>query len=206
MVPVLSAFLSIIATVTGWAEPYGVNLLAGVRNGNAEQGQAFPSGPPGIPVPSWTTNGVFTVVPYGSTGQPAGFPAAAGSGPTDRGNQFFSGGQGPVGVATQEIDLSANAADISGGKVIADLSAWLGGSGGVQDYATVAISFYNGKNASRLRLAPNNDAITISRTSPRIPLQRIATPTTPVVRALTRSFPLSAIATREKCGRAALQT
>ena len=145
---VLGAFILLIQTrATGQtqpAQPYGVNLLAGARNGGAEQGPASPSGPSGIPVPSWTTNGYLTVVPYGSTGQPAGFPATSDPGPNDRGNQFFSGGVGPVGYASQEIDLSANAAEIAQGKVMADLSAWLGGTGAIPDNAYVQVDFYNG--------------------------------------------------------------
>src|SRR3712207_1664672 len=56
------------------------------------------------------------------------------------------------------------------------------------------------RKASRFRLAPKSDAITISRTSPRMRLQRIATPTTPVARALTRLFSGPAMARKNERG------
>ncbi len=46
------------------------------------------------------------------------------------------------------------------------------------------------RKASRFRLAPKSEAITISRTSPRMRLHKIAIPTTPVARALTRLLPV----------------
>jgi hypothetical protein len=135
--------LLFLVSSKAWAEPYGVNLLAGARNGNAEQGPASPGGGSGLPVPFWTTNGYFTVVPYGSTGQP-GLPKSTDPGPPDRGNQFFSGGFGSVSTALQAIDLTPNAAEISTGNVVADLSAFLGGSGNDPGWAFVYVSFYNG--------------------------------------------------------------
>ncbi len=64
------------------------------------------------------------MVKYGTAG---GFPAASDPGPPDRSNQFFAGGNAVAGTATQDIDVSANAADINTGKVTLDLSGWLGG-------------------------------------------------------------------------------
>ena len=49
------------------------------------------------------------------------------------------------------------------------------------------------RNASMFRLAPNMAAKTTSRISPRTRLQRIATPTTPVARALIRWVPATVI-------------
>jgi len=139
--------LLFLVSSKAWAEPYGVNLLAGARNGNAEQGQAYDGGPPGVPVPSWTTNGYFTVVPYGGTAEP-GYPTSTDPGPPDRGNQFFSGGHGAVSTAlSQPIDLTPNAAEISTGNVVADLSAYLGGSANNFSTAFVYVAFYNGNTS-----------------------------------------------------------
>src|SRR5215831_12488306 len=49
------------------------------------------------------------------------------------------------------------------------------------------------KNASRFRPAPNSPANTISRTSPRMRLDRMAMPTTPVARVLIRRSSAAAI-------------
>ena len=67
------------------AAAYGVNLIV---NGNAEAGPSSITGGP-VTVPGWTTSSAFTVVPYGA---PGGFPASIDPGPSDRQNQFFSGG------------------------------------------------------------------------------------------------------------------
>jgi hypothetical protein len=121
------------------AASYGENLI---KNGNAEAGPFSNTGAP-VAVPSWTTSSAFTVVNYGA---PGGFPKTTDPGPpgTDRGNQFFAGGNASISTATQEIDLSANAADINQGNVTYDLSGWLGGYLTDGDNATLAVQFFNG--------------------------------------------------------------
>src|ERR1700686_5934502 len=93
---------------------YGVNLIL---NGNAEAGSSSAPGAP-VSVPNWVTSPFFTVIPYNA---PNGYPTSGGPGPPDRLNQFFAGGNNvnaAVSTATQNIDLSANAADINAGNVI----------------------------------------------------------------------------------------
>jgi hypothetical protein len=135
------AGLSCLFALSLHAAPYGVNLLV---NGNAEQGINSPTGAPlpgPTPVPGWTTSSSFTVVPYGAAG---GFPTAGDPGPPDRSNQFFAGGNALASTATQEIDVSGNAADISAGKVTLDLSGWLGGFGPDPDVARLSVTFLDG--------------------------------------------------------------
>ncbi len=93
----------------------GTNL---VLNGNAEYGPS---------APGWNTASGFTVAHYGTPG----LPDLASPGPADRGTSFFSGGkQTTPGVppqAEQRIDISELAADIDAGRIVSNLSAWLGG-------------------------------------------------------------------------------
>ncbi len=62
------------------------------------------------------------------------------------------------------------------------------------------------RNASRLRVAPKSEAMTISRTSPRMRLHKIAIPTTPVARALTRLLGVPAIGTETRARVAPLKS
>jgi hypothetical protein len=119
------------------AIPYGVNLIV---NGNAEAGSSSASGSP-VSVPSWVTSAFFTVIPYNAAG---GYPTSGGPGPPDRLNQFFGGGNAATSTATQQIDLSANAADINQGNVIFDLSGYFGGFSTDNDNARLSATFFNG--------------------------------------------------------------
>ena len=117
------------------AVSYGVNLLV---NGNAEEGTASSTGDP-VPVPGWSVSSAFTVVPYGAPG----FPTVS-QGPPDAMNQFFAGGNADLSTATQEIDVTANAADIDAEKVVCDVSGYLGGFDTQDDNATLVVSFQAG--------------------------------------------------------------
>jgi hypothetical protein len=119
------------------AVSYDVNLVV---NGNAESGSSSAVGNP-VSVPGWTTSSAFTVIPYGAAG---GYPSSSDPGPPDRLNQFFGGGNAAVSTATQEIDLSANAADINQGNVIFDLSGYFGGFSSDNDNARLSATFFNG--------------------------------------------------------------
>ena len=139
------AGLSCLFALSLHAAPYGVNLLV---NGNAEQGINSATGAPlpgPTPVPGWTTSSAFTVVPYSAGG---GFPAAGDPGPPDRSNQFFAGGNAATSTATQDIDVSANAADINAGKVTMDLSGWLGGFVSDPDVAILNVTYLDGGSMS----------------------------------------------------------
>lgn len=119
---------------------YGVNLIL---NGNAEAGSSSASGGP-VSVPNWTVSPFFTVIPY-TAGN--GYPTASDPGPPDRLNQFFGGGNNNnagVSTATQNIDLSANAADINQGNVIFDLSGYFGAYLSDNDNARLSATFFNG--------------------------------------------------------------
>ncbi|MEY2499211.1 MAG: hypothetical protein QOD12_2767, partial [Verrucomicrobiota bacterium] len=122
------------------AVPYGVNLIV---NGNAESGSNSAVGN-AVSVPNWTTSPFFTVIPYNAAG---GYPTSGGPGPPDRAVQFFGGGNNvnaAVSTATQNIDLSANAADINQGNVIYDLSGYFGGFSSDNDNARLSATFFNG--------------------------------------------------------------
>lgn len=112
--------------LTGWTAEYGVNL---VTNGDAESGTALSS---------WTSAGPVTVHAYNGS---SGFPSLTSPGSTTRGNNFFYGGIAETSTASQRIDLSFAAADIDTGKVLYDLSAWVGGHNWDSDNAAVIMSF-----------------------------------------------------------------
>jgi hypothetical protein len=118
------------------AVPYSTNLLV---NGNSEAGPNSPGGTP-VSVPGWTTSSAFTVVPYGAMG---GFPQASDPGPPNRGVQFFAGGNAATSTATQDLDVSANSANINSGIVRYNLSGWLGGYLTDGDNAHVTITFFD---------------------------------------------------------------
>ena len=120
---------------------YGVNVI---QNGNAETGGSSSTGAQ-VPVPNWTVTGAFTVIPYGA---PSGYPLASDPGPPDRLNQFFAGGNNAaVSTATQNIDLSANAADINQGNVIFELLGYFGGFSSDNDNARLSATFFNGNTS-----------------------------------------------------------
>ncbi len=126
------------------AAPYGVNLLA---NGNAEQGASSSTGdalPGPNPVPGWTVSSAFTVVNYKGSSDTSGFPKSSDPGPPDRSNQFFAGGKATTSTATQDINVSANAAAINTGKVTLDLSGWLGGFVSDPDVAQLSVTYLDG--------------------------------------------------------------
>jgi Right handed beta helix region len=136
-----------------YAVNYGENLLV---NGNAELCQVNDSTCPGTGgavagIPGWPfTEGAPTIVKYGSPG----FPSTTDSGPSDRLKAFFAGGSTASSSLSQNIDVSANAADIDVGKVVCDVSAWLGGYLNDGDSAQFNVTFLNGAGAQTLSLGP----------------------------------------------------
>ncbi|HZQ49715.1 MAG TPA: phosphoesterase [Candidatus Dormibacteraeota bacterium] len=119
-----------------------------VQNGGAESDTGATDSAPIVPPSAWTaTAGEPDVVQYGASG---GFPTAGDPGPTDRGSNFFGGGNAPCSEMTPKIDLRSRAADIDGGKVSFYLSAWLGGWDGQDDFATVTVTFAPGGTADTI--------------------------------------------------------
>jgi hypothetical protein len=135
--------LLILAPHQASAISYGVNVIV---NGNAESGGNSANGI-AVPVPNWVTSPFVTVIPYDAAG---GYPSSGGPGPNDRAVQFFGGGNNAnagVSTATQNIDLSANAADINQGNVIFDLSGYFGGFSADNDNARLSATFFNGSTS-----------------------------------------------------------
>ena len=64
-------------------------------------------------------------------------------------NQFFAGGSADTSTATQDIDISDNAADIDAGNVLCDFSAWLGGMADQDDNAMMTVIF-NAANMTQI--------------------------------------------------------
>jgi hypothetical protein len=122
------------------AAGYGVNLLL---DGNAEQ--ALGTG--------WNQTGSPAIVQYGAAG---GFPTSSDPGPPDRLKAFFAGGSMASSSISQNINVSANAADIDAGKVACDVVAWLGGYLNDGDNAQFDVHFSdgNGKDLLSITLGP----------------------------------------------------
>jgi hypothetical protein len=122
---------------------YGVNLIL---NGNADAAAGSSTGNV-VVVPNWTpTSGAFTAIPWGAAG---GYPNNTDPGPSDRGANFFAGGNGAaVSTATQQIDLSANAGDINAGNVVYNLTGYFGGFSSDNDNATLTATFFNSSNTN----------------------------------------------------------
>jgi hypothetical protein len=120
---------------------FGKNLVV---NGDAEADTGSPSDSQIVKPTGWTTTGQFSAVQYGASG---GFPDKTSVGPTDRGNNFFAGGNVTKSTASQTIDLAAGASTIDAGGVTFVLSGWLGGYSNQDDSATVSVTFLSESGA-----------------------------------------------------------
>jgi hypothetical protein len=127
----LTASVLTVLAFGAQAAGYGSNLIV---NGDAESGVAGWSELSGTPL--------FDAVEYSSNWVQPSEP-----GPLDRGANLFVGGSGhQYAAGSQQIDLSANAGDITGGKINYQLSGWLGGWTNQTDNALVYVSFLNASN------------------------------------------------------------
>lgn len=137
------------AGVAGAALPSG-NLLA---NPSAEDGPGSTDASCGgtVDAPGWARNeGAHTVVRFGI----GNFPIAG------HGERFFAGGCAARSVASQDVDLAADAGAIDTGTVPATLSALVGGYLDQDDRATVTLAWIGpngadlGSPGADLTLAP----------------------------------------------------
>jgi hypothetical protein len=115
-----------------------------IVNGNAEAAAGSTDGTP-LPTPGWASVGQATAAQYGVYG----WPAATDPGPTDRGVNLFSGGPADATSSlAQTVNLGSYATSIDGGGVSYQLSGWLGGYAGQDDYATLTLTFQNTAGAA----------------------------------------------------------
>ncbi len=168
LLAVAIAFLSMTMTdghpvlaASADATLYGRNLVV---NGNAEANVGSDDETIVVKPTGWKTSGQFGVFKYGGI---FGFPDRSVPGPADRGKNFFTGGDAAISTATQLIDLRGIAAAIDTGKVRFNLSAWLGGYDGQEDYATVSAVFLSSlaHSLGQVRLGPVTPADRGSHTS-----------------------------------------
>ncbi len=92
-----------------------------------------------VPIPSWTARGA-TAIRYGV----GVFPTAEDPGPSDRGLNFFAGGDAMLSSLDQTVDVSAYAAAIDDGAVTFELSGYLGGFQDQADSTLVTLTFESG--------------------------------------------------------------
>jgi hypothetical protein len=133
----------VILTVVAIFQPgtaFAVTSSNLILNPGAEAGPGSPTGGV-VPVPDWTvTTGTgFTAVKYGASG---GFPTSTSPGPAKRGTNFFAGGpDSDNDVAVQVISLSPYVSAIKAGKASFSLTAWLGGSGSLNDSGFIELDW-----------------------------------------------------------------
>jgi phospholipase C len=121
----------------------GANLIA---NGDAESGPGITSSNQTVTIPGWSvTGGTPVAIQYGASG---GFPDASTPGPSNRGVNFFGGGNDASASLTQTIDVSGNAAQIDAGSIHYDLNGWLGGWSSQNDQCNLKVTFLNSSNSS----------------------------------------------------------
>ena len=129
-----------------------------IKNPGAQSGTGSTDGSP-VTVPNWLTDGVATVVQYGS---PGGYPDANTPGPPQRGTDFFAGGVNTLGVypldtaLQQTVRIGRFRAAIDAGRVSFTVKAWLGGYATDADNAQVMFEFDDAQtlNVGEARLRP----------------------------------------------------
>ncbi len=121
--------------------PFDENLL---YNGDAERTTPASGNGENRGIAGWKDLGGMTVVAYG-TGE--GFPGTRSRGSSRRGRSLFTGGKEGDSAISQVLDLRDAAADIDGGRVTFELSAFLGGYRGQRDLALLRARFRDGREA-----------------------------------------------------------
>jgi hypothetical protein len=122
----------------------GANLIA---NPDAEAGKADEKGTELVDIPGWRRKGKATVVPYRKD-RPGWtvLPAPDSPGPRERGKNLFIGGpEREVAELTQELDVTTLAGKIDTGRLVYELSAYLGGYANQEDHAVLAVTFLGGE-------------------------------------------------------------
>jgi hypothetical protein len=138
----------------------GHNLI---NNPGAEAGPGTQSDSV-VPVPGWRlVQGSFTAASYAWG---SGDLSATTPGPPHRGKNYFYGGpNAPVSVGSQTVPRAGAAVPISGGRVTATLSGWLGGYEDQGDDAALTVSFQG----------TNDQVLTTLTIGPVTPAQRKST-------------------------------
>jgi uncharacterized protein (TIGR03437 family) len=110
-----------------------------------------------LDTPGWVRSANFTIEPYAAMDD----LSPTDPGPADRGANYFYGGPGnELSTATQDVDLSAAAAQIDTGKVTFNFTAWIGGYSSQNDNITVKAEFrdWSGKALGSSTLGPVSSA------------------------------------------------
>jgi hypothetical protein len=110
-----------------------------ITNPGAEDGPGGTGGP--VPsIPGWhVLDGEATVIRYDAGG---GYPGPNDPGSSQRGRQFFAGGNVPRTRLAQDIVLP-DPSGIDRGRARFSFSGWLGGYAGQQDGARLSLEFRN---------------------------------------------------------------
>lgn len=121
-----------VTRVTG----FGLNLLP---FGDAEG--IVPSEIPLESLPGWVVEGQLLVTRWGT---PGGWPLETDPGPTDRGTNFFAGGEeSPMAKAWYRGTIPIPPEIVDSGRVVVELSGWFGGFQGQADTALLAAQLFD---------------------------------------------------------------
>jgi len=95
-------------------------------------------------ISGWTqVSGAMEAVNYGAAG---GFPTSTDAGPTDRGANFFGGGNVGFSEISQTLSLASYQSAISAGDVSFNLSGYFGGFSSQSDFSSLTANFYDSAN------------------------------------------------------------
>ena len=136
----------VVCGVIGLSAPCSAGVVANlIVNGDAEAGPGSTDGYLPVVIPSWTAANGPNAVQW-AVG--AGFPDVNSAGPTNRGANFFSGGNTATSFSTlsQTIDLSSFAAGIDAGTMPYTLCGFLGGFSSQSDNAELLAQFLDGSS------------------------------------------------------------
>ncbi len=109
-----------------------------IENGDAESNGGNDTTTPDCKISAFADEGGMTTIRYGA---PRGFPSLQTPGPTDRGRNFFCGGDAASSSIEQRIDVSSLRNAIDAGAIDFTLSAWLGGFGTQRDLIELHAEF-----------------------------------------------------------------
>jgi len=119
---------------------YGTNLIF---NGGAEANSGTNNYTTNRAVAWWFDLAGTTIGEYGAN---TNFPSPESPGPTNRGRNFFLGGEGDS-YLLQRIDISAVSPDVDAAQVRYELAGWFGGAGADDDSAALLVRFMDASEA-----------------------------------------------------------
>ena len=169
-----AALILYVHSLSAQTTIFGANLIV---NGDAESGPGGDGTSRVTSFPGWTAAGAADIYAYGSASAKVKALSQNDIVPVNHGNNYFAGGAQPANSSLTQssaIDLSSAASTIDAGTVTFTASAYLGGFGGDDDNATVAIVFTDSNGAALKSIALARISHSESMDRRRVRLKRIS--------------------------------